>query len=60
VVVTDRDVSTTLPKGTELSFAVNQPHLRALRLQSGDLVWIRYEERGSQLLATEIRIRPPE
>jgi len=60
VVVTDRDASVSLPRGTELSFVVNQPHLQALKLQSGDLVWIRYEERGSQLLATEIKLRPPE
>lgn len=60
VLVTDRDASTSPPKGTELSFVVNQRHLQALKLQQGDLVWVRYEERGSRLLATEIRIRPPE
>ena len=60
VIVTDRDASTTLRSGTELSFLVNLPHLRAIRLQSGDRVAIHYEQRGSQLLATEIRLRPPE
>jgi hypothetical protein len=60
VIVTDRDASTALRSGTELSFLVNLRHLQDLRLQAGDLVWVRYEERGNQLLATEIRLRPAE
>jgi hypothetical protein len=61
VIVTDRDASGSSPKGTEMAFVVIDPHLRRMRLQSGDRVSVHYQVRGGgQLVVTEIKLRPPE
>ena len=58
VIVTDRDMSATLRKGTEMTFELNQPHLRSFNLQSGDYVTIRYEKQSGRMIAHEITLRP--
>jgi hypothetical protein len=60
VIVTDRDMSLSLRKGTEMAFLLSQPYLQGLSLQSGDLVTIRYEEQSGKMIAHEIILRPSE
>jgi hypothetical protein len=60
VIITDRNMSVSLRKGTELTFDLTQPHLQRLRLQSGDRVTVKYEKEGNRLVATEINLRPSE
>lgn len=60
VIVTDRDASASVRSGTEMTFLLNQPHLRLVRFQSGDAVTVHYEQRGAQLIATEVKLRPSE
>ncbi len=57
VIVTDRDMSVSLRKGTEMTFELNQPHLRSMNFQSGDYVSIRYEKQSGRMIAHEITLR---
>jgi hypothetical protein len=58
VIVTDRDMSASLRKGTEMTFELNQPHLRSFNLRSGDYVTIKYENQSGRMIAHEITLRP--
>lgn len=54
VIVTDRDMSISLRKGTEMAFVLSHPHLQSLSLQGGDSVTIRYEKQPGQMIVHEI------
>jgi hypothetical protein len=54
VIVTDRDMSISLRKGTEMAFVLSRPHHQSLSLQSGDSVTIRYEKQPGQMIAHDI------
>jgi hypothetical protein len=60
VIVTDRDRSIALKKGTEMTFDLTQPHLQHLNLQPGDLVTISYDEQSGRMIAQTINLRPSE
>lgn len=54
VIVTDRDMSVSLRKGTVMTFELNQPHLQSINFQTGDLVTIRYETQSGRMIPYEI------
>ena len=60
VIVTDRDMSLSLRKGTVMTFELNQPHLQSINFQSGDLVTINYENQSGRMIPHEISFRGPE
>ena len=57
VIVTDRDMSVSLRKGTEMTFELNRPHFANMNFQSGDYVSIRYEQQAGRMIAHEIVLR---
>jgi len=60
IIVTDRDISASLRKGTVMTFELNQPHLQSINFQSGEFVTINYETQSGRMLPHEISFRGPE
>jgi hypothetical protein len=60
VIVTDRDMSVSLRRGTAMTFELNQPHLQSINFQSGDLVTIHYENQSGRMIPHEISFRGPD
>jgi hypothetical protein len=60
VIITDRNLTASIKKGTEMTFIITQPHLQKLNLQRGDHVTIRYENQSGRMVAQTITIRPSE
>jgi len=60
VIVTDRDISTSLRKGTVMTFELNRPYLQSISFQSGEFLTIQYENQSGRMIPHEITFRGPE